>query len=233
MGSNRRWEVPSRHSGFERDEDAAVGADLDAVLGERGAEEIAAEPLEGDALVGRHPDGGVEVEAVELGLAGAARGGVAEIRRLAETADAGAGARAEGDATLDGGPDQAGQQGRGLAEGVGRRRVGGGLNLAAGEQLCHAGPDGGEHLRHVCIARWGCGMEGEAAWRRLGDEAIQHEGVVVEGELEAAPEALDHRHRLALTVLVPYTPQDNTYTTTGEGGHEGETHGDDRRGTDP
>jgi hypothetical protein len=35
--------------------------------------------------------------------------------------------------------------------------------------------------------------------------------------------------RLALTVLIPYAPQNHTYTTTCEGGHEGEVHGNDRR----
>lgn len=39
--------------------------------------------------------------------------------------------------------------------------------------------------------------------------------------------------RLALTVLMPYTPQSHTYTTTWEGGHEGEAHGNDRRRTHP
>jgi hypothetical protein len=46
----------------------------------------------------------VEIEAIELGLAGAARGGMAEIRLVAEAADAGAGAGAESDAALDGMP---------------------------------------------------------------------------------------------------------------------------------
>jgi hypothetical protein len=50
----------------------------------------------------------VEVEAVELGLARAAAGGVAQIRLVAEAADVGAGAGAEGDAALDGGADEAG-----------------------------------------------------------------------------------------------------------------------------
>jgi hypothetical protein len=50
----------------------------------------------------------VQVEAVELGLARAARGGVTKVRRVAEVADAGAGAGAEGDAALDGGAGDAG-----------------------------------------------------------------------------------------------------------------------------
>ena len=51
---------------LECGEDAPVGAELDTVLGERGAEEIAEELLPARAIVGRHPDVGVEVEAVEL-----------------------------------------------------------------------------------------------------------------------------------------------------------------------
>jgi hypothetical protein len=46
----------------------------------------------------------VEIEAIELGLAGAARGGMAEIRLVAEAADAGACAGAESDAALGGMP---------------------------------------------------------------------------------------------------------------------------------
>ena len=39
--------------------------------------------------------------------------------------------------------------------------------------------------------------------------------------------------RLHSAFFIPYTPQDYTYTTTAEGGHEGEAHSNDRRGTDP
>lgn len=39
--------------------------------------------------------------------------------------------------------------------------------------------------------------------------------------------------RLAPTVRMPYTPRSYTYTTTWEGGREGEAHGNDRRETDP
>jgi hypothetical protein len=88
----------------EFDEDAAVGAELDVVLGEGRAEEVAAELFEAGPIVGGNPDIGVEIEAIELGLAGAARGGMAEIRLVAEAADAGAGAGAESDAALDGMP---------------------------------------------------------------------------------------------------------------------------------
>jgi hypothetical protein len=41
---------------LQLDEEAPVGPALDAVLGERGAEEVAAELLEVGAMVGRDPD---------------------------------------------------------------------------------------------------------------------------------------------------------------------------------
>lgn len=101
----------------------------------------------------------MEIEAIELGLARAARGGVAQVRRLAEAADTGAGARAEGDAALDGGAGEAGQDGGGLGEEVVRRAIILGLEVAAGEESPHAGMDGGEDRRHLCIARRGCGVK--------------------------------------------------------------------------
>ena len=96
---------------LEFDEDASVGSEAHAVLGKRGAEEIAAELFEAGAIVGGDPDVGVEVEALELGLAGPAGGDVTKVRLVAEAADACAGAGAEGDAALDGGADDPGQDG--------------------------------------------------------------------------------------------------------------------------
>jgi hypothetical protein len=61
-------------------------------------------------VVGGDPGVGVEIEAVELGLAGAARGGVTEIRLVTEAAHAHARATAEGDPTLDGGAREAGRK---------------------------------------------------------------------------------------------------------------------------
>ena len=60
------------------------------------------------------PDVGVEVEASSWACRGPAGGRVTEVRLVAEAADAGAGAGAEGDAALDGGADDPGQDGRGL-----------------------------------------------------------------------------------------------------------------------
>ena len=70
MGSKRKWEVPSRHTVWEFDEDAPVGAEAEAILSERGAEEIAAELLAAGAIVGGDPDVGVQVEAVEVAWRG-------------------------------------------------------------------------------------------------------------------------------------------------------------------
>ena len=146
---------------LELDEDASIGADVEAALGERGAEEIATELLEAGAIVWWDPDVGVEVEAVEPGLTRAARGDVTEVRLVAESAGAGAGPWPQRDAALDGGPDEAGQDRRDFCEWVRRRRIDGGLQLAAGEQSPDPGADGGEDLRHVLVARWGCGVKGE------------------------------------------------------------------------
>jgi hypothetical protein len=66
---------------LEYDKDAAVGTETDAVLGERGAEQIATELFEARSIVGGDPDVGVEVEAIELGVAGAAGGHVTSPRR--------------------------------------------------------------------------------------------------------------------------------------------------------
>src|SRR5439155_10231632 len=127
----RRSNGPHR---LELDEDAAIGAEAEAILGERGTEEVATELLEAGAIVGGDPDVGVEIEAVELGLTRPAGGDVPEVRLVAEAADAGAGPWPQRDAALDGGPDEAGQDRRDVCERVRRRRVGGGLQLAVGEQ---------------------------------------------------------------------------------------------------
>lgn len=64
--------------------------------------------LQVGAIVGRNPDVRVKVEAVELSLTRAARGDVTEVRLVAEAEETGA---EGGDAALDGGPNEAGQDG--------------------------------------------------------------------------------------------------------------------------
>jgi len=103
---------------------------------------------------------------------------VVQRRRVADAPDASAGAGAEGDTALDGGADEAGQHGRGLAEGIGRRAVIFRLELAAGEQPFHARADGGEDLRHVLIAGRGRGVKGERPWPSFAEDAGQRQPTI-------------------------------------------------------
>jgi hypothetical protein len=146
--------------GLEFDEDAPVGAEPDAVLGEGGPEEIAAELLQAARLLGGTPDVGMQGEAVELFLTRAARGNVTEVRLVAEAPDAGAGARTEGDAALDGGAHETGEDGRGLGEWVSGRAVVVRLELTTSEEPSDPRADGGEDVHDVGVARWACGVEG-------------------------------------------------------------------------
>jgi len=150
----------------------------------RGAEEIATEVFQVGAIVRRDPDVGVEIEPVELGLTRAAGGDVTEVRLVAEAADAGAGTGAQGDAALDGGLNEAGQDGRDFGERVRRGRVVGGLQVTAGEQLPDPGADGGEDTRHVLIARWGRGVKGERPGPSFAEDAVQHQRMEVDIQLE-------------------------------------------------
>jgi len=161
--------------GLEFDEDAPVGAAAETVLCERGAEEITTEVFQTSAIVGGNPDVSVEVEAVELGLPRAAGGDVTEVRLVAEAADAGTGAGAEGNPALDGGCDEAGQQRRGFGQRVRRGGVVARLEVAAGEQPPDPGADDGEDVCHVGVARWGRGVKGERPGPSLTEDAVQYE----------------------------------------------------------
>jgi hypothetical protein len=78
---------------------------------------------------------------------------VPEVRLVAEAPDAGAGARTESDAALDGGAHETGEDGRGLGEWVSGRAVVFRLELAASEEPSDPGADGGADVRHVGVAR--------------------------------------------------------------------------------
>jgi len=156
IGSNSRCEV-HRATRLECDEDAPVGPAVDAVLGERGAEEVAAELLKAGTIVGGDPDVGVEVEAVELGLARSARGGVSQVRLVAETATRPPARGPRATRPWTEAPTRPARMGEASASGSARGRVVGGLELAAGEQPPHACADGGEDLCHVLIAWRGVG----------------------------------------------------------------------------
>ena len=115
------------------------------MLGQRRAQEIAAQVFKARAIVWANPDTGVKIEAIELGLARSARGGVARSGLGSEATHARASARAESAAALDGGANEPGQDGGGLGEGAGQGAVVLGLESAASEKPPHAGP--------VCEAR--------------------------------------------------------------------------------
>lgn len=76
----------------ERELDPAVGAERDAVIGDRGAEEVAAQALEVGAVVAGDAGVGVKVEAVDAGVVGFGPG---------ETVAGGAAGRACDAVTLD------------------------------------------------------------------------------------------------------------------------------------
>src|SRR5438094_9185289 len=136
------------------------------------------------------------IEALEVRLARPARGDPGGVGLAAELIDAGAGARPERDPPLDRGAADAGQRGRFLGEWV---DVGGVIDVesAAREETLDAPVDGGEQPRHLLVARGLGGVELEAPVFSLGEDAVQEEGVEVDVQLEAAPEALDHRHGAA------------------------------------
>ena len=99
----------------------------------------------------------MEVEPIELDLAGAAGGDVTEVRLIVEAADPSVGPGAKGDAVLDGGADEASKDGQDSSEWVRRGRVVGRVQVAAGEEPPDAGAHGGEDVRYIGVARWGTG----------------------------------------------------------------------------
>jgi len=70
--------------------------------------------------------------------------------------------------------------------------------VAAGEQASDTGADGGEDVRHVVVARWGRGVKGKRPWPSFAEDAVEHQRVEVDIELEAAAEALYRRDRPGL-----------------------------------
>src|SRR5262245_42396963 len=102
------------------EDDASVRAELEAVLGERGAEQIAAERFTAGAIVGSDPAMGGEIEAIARGLARAARGGVTAVGLGPEPADAGPGPWPQREAARDGGAHEARPKRGRLRERVGR-----------------------------------------------------------------------------------------------------------------
>jgi hypothetical protein len=74
------------------------------------------------------------------------------------------------------------------------------LELAAGEQLSDPGADGGEDVRHVVVARWRRGVKGERPGVSRTEHPVQRQRMERDIQLEAAAEALDHRHGADLAI---------------------------------
>ncbi len=56
----------------------------------------------------------------------------------------------------------------------------------------------GEVVGCLVLARWGRGVKGKRPWPSFAEDAVEHQRVEVDIELEAAAEALYHRDRPGL-----------------------------------
>jgi len=137
-------------------EELAGGAVGEAVQGQGGRQEVAAEMLELLAGVSGEGDIGVEGEALQVGAAG--RGGVHDGGRGAEAADGLAGPGAGGDEELDGGGGVAGQQRQLLGHGIGGAGLLGQAPAAA-QQAREASVDPRQDVGDVLVGGGGQGME--------------------------------------------------------------------------
>ena len=98
-------------------DDLAVSGEREALGGDRASCDIAAEVLEADPVVGSDANFGVQGEAVLVRAesAGSSVEAVCVIRLLDQALDAPTGLRPEGDASLDGGGGEEGEDGIGFA----------------------------------------------------------------------------------------------------------------------
>jgi len=88
-------------------------------------------------------------------------------------------------------------RGRFVDHGIGLAHVGiAGIEPAALEQALHPRGDPREHAANFLVGRRRQGSELERAVPAVGEEdAVEQQHVVVDIEIESAPEALDDRHR--------------------------------------
>jgi hypothetical protein len=130
--------------GLEGEEDTAVGGAREALLGDWRPQDIPAELLERLAIVRCDREVGVQVEAVEVGLARCGRGDPGDARHAADLEDARPGAGPEGTPALHGRACDPGQGQSRLGEGIGRVAL---LRLAEhpppSQEPEDAGPGGG------------------------------------------------------------------------------------------
>jgi hypothetical protein len=187
---------------------AVVREPRETLLGERRAEQVPAELLEPGAVVGAHGAIGVEIEVREVGVAGADRPHPRGIGRAADAQHGRAGAVPKGRPTADGRGAELREHGGVDGERIGLevRRLVRGEHPAPPQQAQDAGTDRREQARHLAIGGGWRGIEAGGAVRRDREDAVEHEGVEVDVELEAAADALDRRDRPAPAVDDPTPP---------------------------
>ena len=133
----------------------------------------------------------MDVETFEVRLARPTRGDPWGTGFATDLEHAGAGARPERDPSLDRRAADAGQGGRLLGERVDVARVID-VEAAADKEPLDAAIDAGEQPCDFLVAQRLGGVERERAVGSLDEYAVQDEGMEVDVQLKAAPEALDH-----------------------------------------
>ena len=114
----------------------------------------------------------MQIETLEVRLAGSARGDPGGVGLAADLDDTGAGARPERDAPLDRSSADARQRRRFLGERIDVRRVAN-TEPPAREQAEHATADRGKQAGHVLVARRVGRVKLQGAVRGLGEHAVK------------------------------------------------------------
>jgi len=171
--------VPRMSEGAD---DAAVGKSREPLLRERWAQEVPAEALEPDTVVGAHGAIGVEIEAFEVRVARAERPHPRRIGRIADAQHGRAGAVAERRPTADGRGAELRQH-----RGIDRERIGlevpsvvRGEHPTLPQQAEDASADRREEAGDLTIS-WGWrGIEARGAVRRGREDAIEEQAMEME-----------------------------------------------------
>jgi hypothetical protein len=149
--------------------------------------------LQPGPIVGGHPDVGMQIESVQVGLAWPS-GAAGRLGRLpAQAADPGARVPAERHPPLHRGAHDLRQNRRDLGEPVGSLGLGPRRPTSAREPPPHPVADGAEDGGDGLIAGRRRRVELEPAGHTLGEHAIQDQRMEVDVEIHPASEALDDR----------------------------------------
>ncbi len=177
-------------------QELSVGALGEAVQGQRGPQEVAAEVLE--LLSGLSGEGhiGVEGETLQVGAAGLVR--VNDGGGGAKPADGLAGPGPGGDEELEGGGGVAGQQGELLGHGIGGAGILGQAPAAA-QQASDSSADLLQDVGDLLVSGGGQGMEhGGCAGGGAAEDAIQDDGVEMDVGVEGGAVGPDRLRQTAL-----------------------------------